>query len=95
MTSLKDTYMISSIRHDLLKRCRLSIPLTQTSLPQVDLAGIGRAAEGFTGADLSSLLSEAQLAAVHEALDKSNAEGVQVCAFMGLHAALTCVSHLI
>lgn len=71
------------------------MPLTQTSLPQVDLGGVGRAAEGFTGADLSSLLSEAQLAAVHEALDDSRAEHVQVCSFMGLHAAVTCVNCVI
>ncbi|KAK9828356.1 hypothetical protein WJX74_010633 [Apatococcus lobatus] len=41
----------------------------------VDLGAIGRTAEGFTGADLSSLLSEAQLSAVHEALDCSDDAG--------------------
>lgn len=35
----------------------------------VDLGQVGRRCEGYTGADLSALLSEAQLAAVHERLD--------------------------
>ena len=36
---------------------------------RVDLLGVGRQCEGYSGADLSALLSEAQLAAVHERLD--------------------------
>eukprot|EP00899_Mesostigma_viride_P012537 jgi/Mesvir1/21284/Mv21678-RA.2 len=36
----------------------------------VDLAEISRVTEGFTGADLQALLSEAQLAAVHAMLDR-------------------------
>lgn len=36
---------------------------------QVDLQQAGRQCEGYSGADLSALLSEAQLAAVHERLD--------------------------
>ena len=35
----------------------------------VDLGRVGRQCEGYSGADLSALLSEAQLAAVHEKLD--------------------------
>ena len=35
----------------------------------VDLRAVAEATEGFTGADLSALLSEAQLLAVHEMLD--------------------------
>lgn len=34
------------------------------------LLQVGQRAEGCTGADLSALLSEAQLAAVHERLDE-------------------------
>lgn len=36
----------------------------------VDIAAIAQATEGFTGADLAALLGEAQLAAVHEQLDR-------------------------
>ena len=39
----------------------------------VDLAALGRQCEGYSGADLSALLSEAQLAAVHERLDMETA----------------------
>ncbi|KAL3142931.1 hypothetical protein ABBQ38_003216 [Trebouxia sp. C0009 RCD-2024] len=35
----------------------------------MDLGQVGRQCQGYTGADLSALLSEAQLAAVHERLD--------------------------
>lgn len=38
----------------------------------VDLISIGQQAEGYTGADLSALLSEAQLAAVHDRLEASS-----------------------
>lgn len=38
----------------------------------VDLQGVGERAEGYTGADLSALLSEAQLAAVHERLEETS-----------------------
>lgn len=40
----------------------------------VDLRGVAEATQGFTGADLSALLSEAQLLAVHEMLDAAAAE---------------------
>ena len=40
----------------------------------VDLRAVAEATEGFTGADLSALLSEAQLLAVHEMLDAAAAE---------------------
>ena len=48
---------------------------------QVDLETIGRTADGFTGADLSALLSEAQLAAVHGVLDQADQPSAQVCRF--------------
>lgn len=35
----------------------------------VDLAAVAHMTEGFSGADLQALLSDAQLAAVHEVLD--------------------------
>lgn len=38
----------------------------------VDLASIAYITEGFSGADLQALLSDAQLAAVHELLSGSN-----------------------
>ena len=50
------------ILHALARRLRLD--------GSVDLGSVGRQCEGYTGADLSALLSEAQLAAVHEQLDK-------------------------
>ena len=37
--------------------------------PAVDLQAVGQQCQGFSGADLSALLSEAQLAAVHESLE--------------------------
>lgn len=37
--------------------------------PGVDLAAIAAQADGFTGADLQALLSDAQLAAVHRQLE--------------------------
>lgn len=37
---------------------------------KVDLDHTGRQCEGYSGADLSALLSEAQLAAVHERLER-------------------------
>lgn len=39
----------------------------------VDLEPIAYMTEGFSGADLQALLSDAQLAAVHEHLDSTNA----------------------
>ena len=48
----------------------------------VDLEGVGRRADGYTGADLSALLSEAQLAAVHERLEEGSSlqdTAAQVC----------------
>ncbi|KAK9829370.1 hypothetical protein WJX72_005440 [[Myrmecia] bisecta] len=41
---------------------------------QAELRKVATAADGFTGADLSALLSEAQLAAVHQALDTPDLE---------------------
>ncbi|XP_028794149.1 LOW QUALITY PROTEIN: peroxisome biogenesis protein 1-like [Neltuma alba] len=41
----------------------------------VDLAAVAHMTEGFSGADLQALLSDAQLAAVHEVLDDANTSG--------------------
>lgn len=49
------------ILHALARRLRLD--------PAVDLDAVGVQCEGYSGADLSALLSEAQLAAVHERID--------------------------
>ncbi len=49
------------ILHALARRLRLDAA--------VDLDAVGVQCEGYSGADLSALLSEAQLAAVHERLD--------------------------
>lgn len=38
----------------------------------VDLDGVARLTEGFSGADLQALLSDAQLEAVHDLLDSEN-----------------------
>jgi len=43
--------------------------------PGVDLATIAAQADGFTGADLQALLSDAQLAAVHRQLDQGSLAG--------------------
>jgi len=52
------------VLHALARRLRLDAA--------VDLDDIGQRCEGYSGADLSALLSEAQLAAVHERLDLTN-----------------------
>ena len=59
---------------------RLSLPA------KVDLNHIGRQCEGYSGADLSALLSEAQLVAVHERLDLDTA-GVSI----GETSQITCL----
>lgn len=41
----------------------------------VDLEGIARATDGFTGADLQALIYNASLEAVHETIDKNNTPG--------------------
>ena len=59
----------------------------------VDLKGVGHRAEGYTGADLSALLSEAQLAAVHERLEEGTSvqdAAVQVL-FVVMMAVAFCV----
>lgn len=53
---------------------------------KVDLGHVGMQCEGYTGADLSSLLSEAQLAAVHERLDADTA-GVGCLPLVSYHAS--------
>jgi hypothetical protein len=47
----------------------MQLPLAK----DVDLDAIARIAEGFSGADLQALLSDAQLAAVHELLGSADA----------------------
>ena len=61
------------ILHALARRLRLD--------PAVDLQAVGQQCVGFSGADLSALLSEAQLAAVHESLEPAQepAGTLQVC----------------
>jgi SpoVK/Ycf46/Vps4 family AAA+-type ATPase len=43
--------------------------------PDADVEGVAGEAQGFSGADLGALLSEAQLAAAHEALEAREAAG--------------------
>eukprot|EP00884_Botryococcus_braunii_P019130 jgi/Botrbrau1/5900/Bobra.0366s0078.1 len=64
--------------------------------PEVDLRSIAARTEGFTGADLGALLSEAQLMAVHDVLDhppasseKEGTQGVPQVLQSHLEAALT------
>ncbi|KAA6429601.1 MAG: peroxisome biogenesis 1-like [Trebouxia sp. A1-2] len=61
------------ILHALARRLRLDAT--------VDLDAVGVQCEGYSGADLSALLSEAQLAAVHERLDLADEHAAthQVC----------------
>ncbi len=61
------------ILHALARRLRLDAA--------VDLDAVGVQCEGYSGADLSALLSEAQLAAVHERLDLADQHAAthQVC----------------
>ena len=42
--------------------------------PGVRLQDVAAATQGFTGADLAAILSEAQLLAVHDAIDSSSAQ---------------------
>lgn len=59
----------------------------------LDLEGVGQEAEGCTGADLSALLSEAQLAAVHERLEGSSLQdSTGQASLLGLlqHASFAC-----
>ncbi|KAL4452226.1 hypothetical protein ABPG75_007888 [Micractinium tetrahymenae] len=53
----------------------------------VDLALVGYNAEFYSGADLAALLAEAQLAAVHEALEAEEAEAAAAAAAAGQAAA--------
>ena len=41
----------------------------------INLATVAKMTEGFSGADLQALLSDAQLTAVHEVLDNADASG--------------------
>lgn len=51
----------------------ISIKLTQLPMASdIDLATVANVTEGFSGADLQALLSDAQLAAVHDILDNIN-----------------------
>lgn len=69
------------ILHALARRLRLH--------GDVDLEGVGQRCEGYSGADLSALLSEAQLAAVHERLDLDSAE-VSLTVLLYLVQITTC-----
>ncbi|KAJ8755931.1 hypothetical protein K2173_024476 [Erythroxylum novogranatense] len=55
-------------RLDILSVLSRKLPLA----PDVDLEAIAYVTEGFSGADLQALLSDAQLAAVHEFLSNAN-----------------------
>ncbi|KAJ8510883.1 hypothetical protein OPV22_001317 [Ensete ventricosum] len=57
-------------RLDILKVLSRKLPLASN----VNLERIASITEGFTGADLQALLSEAQLASVHELLDGGNSD---------------------
>ena len=67
------------ILHALARRLRLH--------GDVDLDSIGQQCEGYSGADLSALLSEAQLAAVHESLDGSEATAAPEAVWLNTHSA--------
>ncbi|KAM3360991.1 peroxisome biogeneis protein 1 isoform X1 [Capsicum galapagoense] len=56
-------------RSEILSVLSRKLPLAS----DVDLDGIARLTEGFSGADLQALLSDAQLEAVHDLLDSENA----------------------
>ena len=76
----------SQILHALACRLRLH--------GDVDLDSIGQQCEGYSGADLSALLSEAQLAAVHESLDGSEATAAPEAVWLRTYSAspLACTS---
>lgn len=59
----------AQILHALSRRLRLDAA--------VDMDSVGQECEGYSGADLSALLSEAQLAAVHERLDSGNEQAAK------------------
>ena len=67
---------------------------------KVDLDQIGRQCEGYSGADLSALLSDAQLAAVHERIDLDAARvsllsfRTLVCATLLVFQLLNCCSDI-
>ncbi|KAL5773626.1 hypothetical protein ACOSQ2_013550 [Xanthoceras sorbifolium] len=58
-------------RLDILKVLSRKLPLAS----DVELDAIAHMTEGFSGADLQALLSDAQLAAVHELLSTANSNG--------------------
>ncbi|KAK2634864.1 hypothetical protein Ddye_029656 [Dipteronia dyeriana] len=58
-------------RLDILKVLSKKLPLEN----DVELDAIAHMTEGFSGADLQALLSDAQLAAVHEILNNANSNG--------------------
>lgn len=55
-------------RLDILTVLSRKLPMTE----EVDLDAVARMTEGFSGADLQALLSDAQLAAVHDLLDSED-----------------------
>lgn len=76
---LLDAALLRPGRLDRLVYCGIPGPLERTEIlaalaarlplsPDVDLKGIASRTEGFSGADLGALLSEAQLLAVHDVL---------------------------
>ncbi|XP_042377696.1 peroxisome biogenesis protein 1-like isoform X1 [Zingiber officinale] len=57
-------------RLDILKVLSKKLPLAKN----IDLETVASMTEGFSGADLQALLSDAQLASVHELLDSENSD---------------------
>ncbi|XP_074588055.1 peroxisomal ATPase PEX1-like [Curcuma longa] len=57
-------------RLDILKVLSKKLPLAKN----IDLETVASMTEGFSGADLQALLSDAQLASVHELLDNENSD---------------------
>ena len=61
-------------REDILRSLSRRLPLAKDA----DLTAVAAAADGFSGADLGAVLSEAQLAAAHEALDATSNKGGKI-----------------
>ena len=75
-------------REDILRSLSRRLPLAKDA----DLTAVAAAADGFSGADLGAVLSEAQLAAAHEALDATSNKGGNIAVTLSqrhLETALT------
>jgi transitional endoplasmic reticulum ATPase len=83
----------------ILRACARKLPLA----PDVNFEAIAQLTVNFTGADVAAVLSEAQLLAVHEQLDKAQeqqqqqqtgASGSSSSSSSSSHAPVLCVEHL-